>query len=44
MGTLGMSKSLMKVIERRQYVDKIILFGGMFLTLLVLALLYYYVR
>ncbi len=42
--TLGVSKSLMRIIERRQFVDKFILYGGMLLTLTVIFLLYNYIR
>mmetsp|Transcript_9035 Transcript_9035/g.12420 ORF Transcript_9035/g.12420 Transcript_9035/m.12420 type:complete len:215 (-) Transcript_9035:30-674(-) len=42
--TLGLSKSIMRVIERRQTQEKIILFGGMATTLLIIFLLWYYVR
>ena len=36
--TLGVSNSVMKMIERRQFLDKLIVYGGM---LLVLALLWF---
>lgn len=42
--TLGLSRSIMRVIERRQFMDQLILYGGMFVTLLVIFLLWYYLR
>jgi len=42
--TLGISKTLMRVIERRQTVDQIIVYGAMVGTLLFLALLVYFFR
>mmetsp|Transcript_22786 Transcript_22786/g.45820 ORF Transcript_22786/g.45820 Transcript_22786/m.45820 type:complete len:180 (+) Transcript_22786:312-851(+) len=40
--TLGLSNSLIKMIERRENVDKIIVFAGMFISLVILFLLYYF--
>jgi len=42
--SLGLSNSLMKVIQRRQLGDKIITYTGMVLTLVLIFFLYYYVR
>jgi len=42
--TLGLSKSVMKVIERKQFVDKLLVYGGMLVTLAILFLLWYYLR
>lgn len=40
---LGMSSTVMRLIERRSYTDKMILFGGMILfTLFMLAVYFYY--
>lgn len=40
--TLGLSNHTMKLIERRFVEDKYILLGGMFVTLLVIALVIYF--
>mmetsp|Transcript_11395 Transcript_11395/g.15950 ORF Transcript_11395/g.15950 Transcript_11395/m.15950 type:complete len:215 (+) Transcript_11395:302-946(+) len=40
--TLGLSNSLIKMIERRENMDKILVFAGMAVSLLVLFLLYYF--
>ncbi|XP_075159818.1 golgi SNAP receptor complex member 2 [Haematobia irritans] len=40
--TLGLSNHTMKLIERRFVEDKYIMFGGMFVTLLVIALVIYF--
>lgn len=41
--TLGMSSTVMRLIERRSYTDKLILFGGMILfTVFMLAVYFYY--
>lgn len=40
---LGVSSSVIRMIEKRDYGDRIIVFVGMFLALLVLAFLYYVV-
>lgn len=42
--TLGLTRSLMMVIERRQAGDKLIVYGGMVVTFLLLILFYYYFR
>lgn len=40
---LGMSSTVMRLIERRSYTDKLILFSGMILfTLFMLAVYFYY--
>lgn len=41
--TLGLSNHTMKLIERRFVEDKYIMFGGMFVTLLVIALVIYFI-
>ena len=35
--TMGLSQSLIRIIERREFVDKMIVYGGMLLTLGLLA-------
>ena len=40
--TLGLSNQTMKLIERRLTEDKYVLFGGMFITLLVIGLIIYF--
>lgn len=40
--TLGLSQHTMKLIERRFVEDKYVMFGGMFVTLLVIALVIYF--
>ncbi|KAK8770337.1 golgi SNAP receptor complex member 2 [Amblyomma americanum] len=40
--TLGMSNTVMRMIERRTYQDKFILFGGMFVTCVVMFLVVKY--
>ncbi|XP_067142368.1 Golgi SNAP receptor complex member 2 [Centruroides vittatus] len=40
--TLGMSNTVMRLIEKRTYQDKFILFGGMFLTCVVMFLVVKY--
>jgi hypothetical protein len=40
--TLGLSNSLIRIIERREGMDKLIVYGGMFLTLCLLAWCYSY--
>jgi len=42
--TLGLSNSLVKVIQRRQFGDKVIVYSGMVLTLLLIVFLYFYIR
>lgn len=40
---LGMSSTVMRLIERRTYTDKLILFGGMIIfTIFILAIYLYY--
>jgi hypothetical protein len=41
---LGLSSTLMKGIENREYVDKLIVFGGMFVVLIILLVVYFYLR
>eukprot|EP01089_Gocevia_fonbrunei_P000352 TRINITY_DN10369_c0_g1_i1.p1 TRINITY_DN10369_c0_g1~~TRINITY_DN10369_c0_g1_i1.p1 ORF type:complete len:229 (+),score=31.39 TRINITY_DN10369_c0_g1_i1:117-803(+) len=40
--TLGVSKSVMRVIENRQFVDKIVVYGGMLTITIVLFMLWYF--
>lgn len=40
--TLGLSNTTMRLIERRAAEDKYILFGGMFITLIVIVILIIY--
>ncbi|XP_023224415.1 Golgi SNAP receptor complex member 2-like isoform X3 [Centruroides sculpturatus] len=40
--TLGMSNTVMRLIEKRTYQDKFILFGGMFLTCVIMFLVVKY--
>ena len=42
--TLGLSNSVLKAIERRQFWDKLILFGGMILTLALVWFVFHYLR
>ncbi len=42
--TIGISDQLMKVIKRRDTVDKIIIWGGMGSIVLLMLLLWYFVR
>jgi golgi SNAP receptor complex member 2 len=42
--TLGVSSSTIRVIERRNVVDRAIVFGGMFVTLVCLYLLYRFIH
>lgn len=42
--TLGLSRSVMRMIENRQNLDKMLVYGGMLLTLLFLFALLYYFR
>ena len=42
--TLGLSKSLMKMIDNRQFVDKLITYGGMIFILLVIFLVWYFYK
>jgi golgi SNAP receptor complex member 2 len=41
---LGISNSIMKSVERRDYYDKLLVFSGMIVTLIVLCLVYFYLR
>ncbi|XP_022289640.1 Golgi SNAP receptor complex member 2-like [Crassostrea virginica] len=40
--TLGLSNTVMRLIERRTYQDKFILYGGMILTLVIMFLIWKY--
>ena len=40
--TLGLSNTVLRLIERRTYQDKFILFGGMFLTCVIMFLIWRY--
>jgi Golgi SNAP receptor complex protein 2 len=42
--TLGISRSVIRTIEQRNFIDKIIVYTGMIITLLFLAFLVYYFR
>lgn len=42
--TLGVSHSVIRMIEQRNFIDKIIVYTGMIFTLLLLAFLVYYFR
>jgi len=42
--TLGLSRSVMKLIERKQFVDKLLVYTGMIVTLLLLFAFWYYIR
>jgi Golgi SNAP receptor complex protein 2 len=42
--TLGVSHSVIRLVERRNFIDKIIVYTGMILTLLFIAFLVYYFR
>jgi hypothetical protein len=44
MNTLGVSNSLIKVIERRQTMDLVWMFVGMIVTIVVLAVTWIYFR
>jgi len=41
---LGLHRSIIKIIERRQIVDKILVYGGMIFTLILIWILWYYIR
>lgn len=41
---LGVSNSIMRVVERRENVDKWIVFGGMFCILALMFVIYYYYK
>ena len=40
--SLGVSRSLMRRIERRQFFDKIVVYGGMLVSLALVIAFYYY--
>lgn len=40
--TLGMSSSVMRLIDRRFYTDRLLLFGGMILFTLFMIVIYFY--
>ena len=40
LNSVGVSSSLLRVIDRRQRMDAILVYGGMFCTLVVLILMY----
>lgn len=42
LNTLGLSNSVMNLIERRAYQDKFVLYGGMLVTLSIMFLIYMY--
>lgn len=42
--TLGMSNTVMRLIERRTAQDKYILFGGMIVTLIIMFILYKWLK
>lgn len=42
--TLGLSRALLRLIERRQLQDQILVYGGMIFTLLLLGILVYWFR
>lgn len=42
--SLGLSDSLLRVIEKRARLDKIIAYGGMALTVLIVVLLYWWLK
>lgn len=42
--TMGLSSSMMAVIQRRDFVDRMIVFGGMFIVSLIVVLLWWYRR
>jgi Golgi SNAP receptor complex protein 2 len=44
LSTLGVSSSMIRIIERRNVVDKAIVFGGMAITTLCLYMLWTWVR
>mmetsp|Transcript_33551 Transcript_33551/g.76704 ORF Transcript_33551/g.76704 Transcript_33551/m.76704 type:complete len:99 (-) Transcript_33551:121-417(-) len=44
MNTLGVSNSLMRFIEKRHFMDSLIVYGGMLITVAILALVYWYWR
>jgi Golgi SNAP receptor complex protein 2 len=40
LNTMGVSSSLLRVIDRRQRMDAILVYGGMFVVTVVLILMY----
>lgn len=44
MSTLGLSNTVMRLIETRGRHDRLFLYAGMFTTLVIMALVYYYVK
>ena len=44
LGYLGVSNSLMRAVERRDYVDQFIVYGGMIIITLFLVLIWWYFR
>lgn len=44
LNSVGLSDSLLRVIERRQAWDKLLAYGGMLLTLLFIGVLYWYFK
>ena len=37
--TVGVSRSLMRMIERRQFFDKLVIYGGMLVTAVIVYML-----
>jgi golgi SNAP receptor complex member 2 len=44
LGTLGMSQSLMKAIERKVGQDRVLVYGGMVVTIVVLFLVWWFLK
>jgi hypothetical protein len=44
MNILGLSTTVMRLIESRSRQDRLFLFGGMIATLLIMFLVYYYLK
>eukprot|EP01112_Ceratiomyxa_fruticulosa_P002140 TRINITY_DN1226_c0_g1_i1.p1 TRINITY_DN1226_c0_g1~~TRINITY_DN1226_c0_g1_i1.p1 ORF type:complete len:214 (+),score=29.23 TRINITY_DN1226_c0_g1_i1:346-987(+) len=42
--TLGLSRSIIRKIEQRTFMDKLIVYFGMVITLIIFAVVYYYFR
>jgi hypothetical protein len=40
--SMGLSSSLMAVIQRRDFVDRLIVFGGMLVFVIVIALIWWF--
>lgn len=40
--SMGVSRSLMRMIERRQFFDKLVVYGGMLLTTLLIWAMWWY--